>query len=111
MDMSSLRAFAFTAQRAVLGVDVTVAAPNGDPVETRGIWVPEIDETFPAGRELQKREPRRILALPVAVVGRPARGALVTAPLPGSSEARSWKVDGVDSADGDQVRVIVTAVF
>lgn len=111
MDFSSLRSFAFTAQRAVLGVNATVSPPGADPIETRGVWVPEIDETYPAGRDFQRREPRRILALPVSAVGTVARGATIIAALPGGTERRTWKVDNIDRVDGDQVRVILTAVF
>ena len=111
MDFNALRSLAFTAQRAILGVVVTVASPGADPVVTRGIWLPEVDETYPAGRDFQRRDPRRILALPVAVVGIPARGATVVAPAPGGTENRSWKVDGVDQVDGDQVRVQLTPVY
>jgi hypothetical protein len=93
-------------------VPATVTVPGGDAVETRGIWVSPLTEEMPVGRELQRRDPRRILALPRADVPQPPKGTTIVCVEDGGDDddLRTWRVDGIDRMEGDCVRVIVVAV-
>jgi hypothetical protein len=89
------------------GVTATVTPPGGAPIVTRGIWLHEVSDASPTGREFQARSPRRVMALPVADVGTLARGATILAPEPFGTTVLTWATDGVELVEGDEIRVVV----
>jgi hypothetical protein len=109
MDITALRSLALDVAMATLAVPAIVTPDGGLAVHTTAIWVATVEEQLPVGRDFQRREPRRILALPVADVPSVPRGSVIVAPAPGGTVARTWVVDGVDRSDADQLRVIVKA--
>jgi hypothetical protein len=111
MDMTAVRALALTVANATHGVDATVTVLSGSPVVTRGIWLQHPDEVMPVGRDFQRRDPRRLLQLPLTTeLPDIPRGSTIVAAPRGTTVARTWRVENVDSTDADQVRVIVAPV-
>jgi hypothetical protein len=111
VDINAIRSLALSAAVASMGVTATVTPVGEVAVETRGIWVEYPNETMPVGHDFQRREPRRIFALPLAgLPGVPARGSrIVTVPF-GGTAPRTFQVDGVDRTEADHVRVILSPV-
>lgn len=108
MNQQALRTIALDVAMFAHGVDATVTVPAGAPVSTRVIWLNAVDEAMPVGRDFQRRDPRRVLS--VALTGElpdVPRGTEVVAPLPGSSVARTWKVENIDRKEAEQIRVVV----
>jgi hypothetical protein len=117
MDMTAVRALAQTVAASTHGVDLTVTVPGGSPVARLkadglgGIWLQHADEAMPVGRDFQRREPRRLMAIPLdATLSDVPRGSLVVAAPRGTSATRTWRVETVDRFDADQIRVIVAPV-
>lgn len=107
MDLRALRAMAITLNWDVLGVDVTVTPPGGDPIETRGIWVTPLTEQVPVGLDFTRAERRRVIALKKADVPSAPRATVILAPESGSDTAVAWRVDGTDRIEAEHVRVTV----
>ena len=117
MDYGALRTMTLDMQFSVYGVPATVTPVNGDATDAMVIWLPPLQEDLAySSQELQRREPRRILAVRTAEVPSLPRGSRIVAAEYGSSAARTWKVDGVVKAgetggrerfDPLQLRVIV----
>lgn len=118
MDMTAVRALAQTIAAKTHGVDLTITVPGGSPVVRShgaglgGIWIQHPDEALPVGRDFQRREPRRLMAIPLdAALPDVPRGSVIVAAPRGSTTPRSWRVDNVDRFEAaDQIRVIVTSV-
>jgi hypothetical protein len=108
MDIGALRTLAFTAACNTFGVDATVTPPSGSPIVARGIWTQPLTEEMPTGHDFTRRDPRRVLAFRIAETGSIKRGSSIVAPEYGGGSARTWKVDGVEREDMEQIRVIVT---
>jgi hypothetical protein len=107
MNQQALRRLALDASMFAHGVDATVTVPSGAPIVTRAIWQAGLEEAMPVGRDFQRRDPRRILALPLADVPDVPRGTVIVAPLPGTATTRTWKVENVERLEAEQIRVIV----
>jgi hypothetical protein len=97
----------FTTALDAFSVPAVVTPPEGTPIETRGIWVSPTTENRPGSIDLKRREPTRILALPLADVPSVPRGTAIVAPEMDGLEARRWRVEGFDRLEVDHVRVIV----
>src|SRR5689334_8806219 len=106
MDLGPLRTLVIDLNWEVLGVDVTVTPPGGDPVDTRGIWVTPQTELVPAGFDFPRVERRRVLALKRADVATVPRQSVILAREVDGESPRSWKVDGVDRIEAEHVRVV-----
>lgn len=110
MDLGPLRTLASSLTQSVLGVAATVTrpAPDDTPVVTTGIWTTApLDEARPFGVDFQRRDPRRVLALPRRTLATVPRGTTISAPeMPGGT-AQTWVVDGLDTIDADTIRVVV----
>ncbi len=108
MDLQAVRALALDVAMSTHGVDAAVTVPDGTAVPSRLIWLSVTDEIMPVGREFQRRDPRRIAAIPLSEsLPDVPRGSLVVAALPGATVARRWFVEGIDRAEADQQRVIL----
>src|SRR3954471_3701981 len=108
MDLSSLRALALDASFNTFGVPALVTPPNGSTIEAIGIWVEPVVDALPAGPDLQRRAPREVLAFRIAQTGAIPRGTSIIAARRGEA-SRTWKVDGIERLNGEQIRVIVSA--
>ena len=110
MSLGPLRALAADLTQQILGVPATVTgpAPDDTPVVTTGIWTTApLTESAPFGMDLQRRDPRRVLALPRRTLATVLRGAVIVAPETPDGADLTWVVDGIDKIDGDTIRVVV----
>lgn len=110
MDLGPLRALASDLTQSILGVPVTVTRPVPDdtPVTTTGIWTTApLEESRPFGTDFQRRDPRRVLALPRRTLTTVPRGTVILAPETPDGDPQTWVVDGVEQVDGDTVRVLM----
>lgn len=123
MDVDALRAQAQTVMFATIGVPITVTPPQQDApaVVTTGIWISEagqtlrgpsqIEEPRQIGSEFQRREPRKVLAIPRdAVLSTLPRGSFIQAAEALGGPVRTWRTDGFDRVEPDVWRVIVVLV-
>lgn len=110
MNPGALRLLATGVAFATMGVDATVTPVGGVAVGTKVVWLQASDETMPVGHDLARREPRRLLAVPVSDVPDLPRGSMIVAVPAGGTVARTWKVESIDRAEADQWRAIVRAV-
>lgn len=111
MDLSQLRQLVRDINFSTHGLPAVVTQPNGDPVDTRVIWLPQASPLGPGGLDLQRRDPIRILAVPRSDVPSIQRGTLILVAdhlEPGT--IRSWKVDGIEHHDVDHLLVVVLPV-
>lgn len=93
------------------GVSAAVTLPEAaDAIPATGVWVQVVPDQFPVGRDLQRREPRKVLALRRAEVPTLPRGTLIVAVPFGGEAPRTWKVDGIDHTEADEWRAIVVPV-
>jgi hypothetical protein len=94
------------------GVPATVTrpAPEDTPIETTGVWVSPTLMEMPVGMDLQRAERRRIFSLRRDAVPTVPRGTLIEAPERESDAVLRWRVNGIEMADADHVRVIVIPV-
>lgn len=93
---------------AVLGVPATVTLPNEDPVETTGVWqATPLEEDRPVGPDYQRREQRRVLALPRDVLPSIPRGTIIEAPEVLNGPSRTWRSDGLARADLEFWHIVV----
>lgn len=109
MDALAIRALVVDRQFQAHGVAITVTPVGGAAIQTRGIWLTPAMEDVPRSADFQRREPRRILALPRAAVPSLPVKSDVLAPDVSGGAVKAWKVDGFDRIEADQLRVIVVA--
>jgi len=110
MDLGPLRTLALEINLAAHGVSATVTrpAPDDTPVSTTGIWYTQpLDETRPFGTDFQRREPRRVMALPRADLSTLPRGTTIVAPETIGGTDKTWVVDGLERVEADTWRAIV----
>jgi hypothetical protein len=115
MDLGPLRALALDLTSSAHGVTATVTrpAPDNSPIVTRGIWITSpLGESRPYGTDLQRRDPRRVLALPRSAVSTLPRGSIVVAAEAPGGAVKVWRVDGLDpTVVVEQWRAIVIEVL
>lgn len=92
------------------GLPATVIrpAPDNAPVETTAIWTVEEGTDLPAGNEMRRRDPRRILTvrrLDFAVP--PPRASLIDAPEYLGGPMKRWRVERIDRSEFDAWRLVV----
>lgn len=111
MNQQALRRLALDASMFAHGVDATVTVPSGAPIVTRCTWLLSLEESQPVGRDFNRSDPRRLMALPLSLaLPTVPRGSVVVAALPGTTTARTWRVENIDRVEAEQVRVIVAPV-
>lgn len=112
MSLDAAWAVGVGVQFTTMGVPavVTRPAPNDTPIETRLIWVNRSTPDVPDGSQATRRDPRRIAALKVADVPAAPKGTRIVAPDTQDGTDRTWRVDGTDRVDVDQVRVVLLLV-
>lgn len=107
MDLGALRDLVRDVNFDVHGVTAIVALPGEVPVTTTGIWTSALIEDPPIGRNYNRREPRRVMALRRDVFTEVPRGTSVSASERPGGASRDWKVDGLESTEQDHFRVIL----
>ena len=98
MDHGALRTLALDVSFGVHGVSVTVTRPSEAPIATAGIWLQPLEDQRPFGTDLQRREPRRLMALRRDAVASLPRGTLVSAPETDGGSTKTWRVDEIEQA-------------
>jgi hypothetical protein len=118
MELGPLRALTRELTQAAFGVAATVSvilvgSPDVDPpiaqvVETTGVWMTLSPEPQPFGVDLGRREPRRVLAIPISsTLTTVPRGTLIEAADEPGGTVRTWRVDGLERSDPGLMRVLV----
>jgi len=95
---------------SAFGVPATVTrpAPENTPVATTGIWLSSLDEDRPFGTDFQRRAPRHLLSIArEAGLTHIPRGSVIVAPEQVGFALRTWRVDGYERVDSDDMRVIL----
>jgi len=118
MDLGPLRALTRELTQAAFGVAATVSvilvgSPDVDPpiasvVETTGVWLTPADDPQPIGADFTRREPRRVLAIPISSpLTTVPRGTLIEAADEPGGTVRTWRVDGLERSEPGLMRVLV----
>ncbi|OFW05652.1 MAG: hypothetical protein A3H96_11365 [Acidobacteria bacterium RIFCSPLOWO2_02_FULL_67_36] len=109
MDIAAIRGLALQVSRDLYGVAATITPPGDEAIAATGVWLPPLVDEMPVGRDFQRREPRRVMALFICQVGDSLpRGTTVVAAEYGASVARAWKVDRLaEPQNPEQIRVIL----
>lgn len=113
MGFGALRALVTSVNFSTFGVAVTIERPtlDAEPIEATGIWLTPRTEDVPVGTEFQRRERRRVMALRATAVSSVPRGTVINAPETEGGTIRRWRVDGIDSQEPEQVRVVLVPDF
>lgn len=80
MDILAIRNAQAAINFAVHGFDITVTPPGGDPVETRGMWAPPIDDGSGAFVAFRRAGPRRVLVIARTALDAVPKGSVIVAP-------------------------------
>lgn len=110
MTLDPLRELVADKSAALLGVTATVEIPYEDPITTTITWGPEFPEEQPVGREYERREPKRVMAIRRSVVPEIPRETVITAAQSVGETAKEWQVDGIDRVTRSHFHVIVSQV-
>ena len=108
MDLQPLRELVRDLNFDAHGIPVTVTPPNEAAIATRAIWLGPLDEDMPTVRDLNRREPRRIVALRLDEVPDVPRGTIIAPSETIAGVSGNWQIDGIESTERDHFRVIVT---
>ena len=93
-------------------VVLTRPPPEDAPLATTGIWLSALTETDPFGTEVPRRDPRRVLSVPAtATLTTLPRGTVILAPEMSGQAIRTWRVDGYDRFQPDELRVLVVPML
>lgn len=108
MDLGPLRVLTRELTQAAFGVSATVTPPSAAAVETTGVWMTPADEPQPFGADFSRREPRRVLAIPITdTLTTIPRGTLIEAADEPGGTTKTWSVDGLERSEPGLMRVIV----
>lgn len=95
---------------SAFGVEGTVTRPDDTPIPATVVWLPPLIEDVPTGMNSSRREVIRLMAFDRAQVPTAPRGTLIEAPELAGGEIKTWRVDGHDLHDAEQIRVVVMEV-
>lgn len=111
MTFGPLRSLVLSLNQAAHGVAATVTrpAPDSTPISTTGIWAQTapLEDAQPYGTMLQRRDPRRVMAIPRADVPTMPIGTTVVAPETIGGTNKTWRVESLERTEGDHWRVIL----
>ncbi len=108
MDLQPLRALVRDLNFDAHGIAVTVTPPGETAIATSAIWLGPLVEDLPTGRDINRREPRRILALRLDEVTDVPRKTIIVPSETIGGVSGNWQIDGIESTERDHIRVIVT---
>lgn len=95
---------------AAFGLPATVTRPAPDhaPVSTTAVWVsPRLEEQLPAGQDMQRGEPRRVLCLPRSALSKVPKNTRIVAAEESGGPSKTWRVEGPDRVEHDHWRLLV----
>ena len=107
MELGALRDLVLELNMDMHGVPATVTPPGEADITTRVIWLSPVVDDNPAGRELDRREPRRMMAISRTDVENVPRGTVIAAPEKHGGDSRNWQIDSTESTEPDHFKVIV----
>lgn len=107
MDLDGWRALVRDVTFGAFSVPATVTPPGEAAITTTAVWLPELVEDLPVGRDLNRREPRRVMALRRDEVPDVPRGTVIVAVEAIGGDARNWQIDGIQATEPGHFRVIV----
>ena len=107
MEFGALRDLVLELNLDMHGVPATVTPPGEAAIATRVIWLTPVIDDLPAGRDFDRREPRRMMVISRADVENVPRGTIIAAPEKLGGDSRNWQIDGVESTEPDNFHVIV----
>lgn len=107
MELGALRDLVLELNLDTHGVPATVTAPGESAITTRVIWLTPVITDLPAGKDFDRREPRRMMVVSRAEVTNVPRGTIVAAPEKLGGDSRNWQIDSVETTDPDKFHVIV----
>ena len=111
MAFDVMRQFVLDTNFSLWGVPVTVTrpAPDSTPIEATGVWLPAADETPAFGRELARKQPRKVLVVRKSEVPTVPRGTSIAAAELDGGDVLTWSVDGMsDPVYPDHFRLLVS---
>lgn len=79
MDLLDVSAAAVAIDFDIHGIDITVTVPNGDPVETRGTWLPPIDDGTGVLQAFTRSGPKRLMAIARTELEAVPKGSVIVA--------------------------------
>lgn len=107
MELGALHELALELNLDMHGVPATVTAPGESAISTRVIWLTPVIDDLPAGRDFDRRYPRRMMVISRADVEDVPRGTIVAAPETHGGESVNWQLDAVESTRDDHFKIIV----
>jgi hypothetical protein len=114
VDLGALRELVRDVNFETHGVDAVVTVPDGDPVETRVIWMTPENDGAPdpgGGRrgndQFRRTDPRRSLSIRRDDVPAVPRDTTIAVTEHLLDEPDVWRVDAIEEVRSDHVRVIV----
>ena len=110
MDLGGLRDLVLERNLSFQGVDITVRLPFAASVASTGIWRSSLLEDVPEGDDMNRRSPRRAMALPLAEFPSVPIGTTITAPEKPGGTATNWKVDGYIEVEDNHITVALIPV-
>ncbi len=109
MNIGDVRGQVLSVNFSVYGHDVTVTPPDGEAIETRGIWVTPETTGFPIATEFQRREGTRVMALLRSACPSVPGGTVIVAPVQSGEEPTRFLVDGIEREEVEHIRVRLVA--
>ncbi len=107
MDQDGIRALVRDITFDAFPVAATVTLPGEAAITTTAVWLSPLIDDMPVGRDLNRREPRRLMALRRDDVPEVPRGTIIAAVEKIGGDERNWQIDGIESTEPGHFRVIV----
>jgi hypothetical protein len=107
MDIDGWRALVRDVTFDAFPIPAIVTPPGESPITTTAVWLPSLVEDMPVGRDFNRREPRRVMALRRDEVPDVPRGTVIVAVGEIGGDARNWQIDSIESTEPGHHRVIV----
>lgn len=107
MDLAPLRELVPDITFGAHGIPATVTPPGETAIATRVVYIEPLVEDQPAGRDINRREPRRIFALRIDEVPDVPRGTIIVPSETIGGVSGNWQIDGIESTERYHHRVIV----
>lgn len=94
----------------VFGLPCTLTVPGGTPVAATGVWATLQTLPMPPGLEARVAEARKVLALRGDELPFVPHGTLIEIAERAGQPLRTWRVDGWERADEEDLRVLLVPV-
>lgn len=107
MDLESTRKLVYDRAFDILGLTATITAPYASPVASRAIWMRNLFEDQPVGRDYARLGPRRLMAIRRNGFSEIPRGTIVAVVEKLGAAATNWQVDGIEEVTRGHFVVVV----